>query len=134
VPGLYPRIRPQADYGQSVELLARAKRHAISGRGGQGEPGAGGTGRAMLVKGGLMLGLGEDMPDVRRVVRDLAEAGCDIVTVGQYMRPTLGHPEVVRYVPPAEFDDLAAFGRSIGVPHMFCGPLVRSSYNAAKFV
>ena len=116
VPGLYSRIRPQADYRQSLEVLRRS--------------------RALVpdipTKSGLMLGLGEDMEDVRKVVRDLADIGCAIITVGQYMRPSRQHPEVARWVHPDEFAELAEFGRGLGVRHMFCAPLVRSSYHAAE--
>jgi lipoic acid synthetase len=116
VPGLYSRIRPQADYGQSLELLRRAR----------------GIAPAIPTKSGLMLGLGEEMDDVRAVLRDLAGIGCAIVTVGQYMRPSRKHPEVARWVHPDEFATLAEYGKSLGVRHMFCAPLVRSSYHAAE--
>lgn len=117
VPRLYAAVRPQADYGQSMAVLRAAKRLA---------PG-------VRVKSGIMVGLGETDDEVRAVIRDLHEAGCDIVTVGQYMRPSLAHPEVERYVHPDVFTEYASFGKSLGVPHMFCAPLVRSSYNAALF-
>lgn len=116
VPGLYSRIRPQADYAQSLELLRRAR----------------GIASAIPTKSGLMLGLGEEMDDVRAVLRDLADIGCAIVTVGQYMRPSRKHPEVARWVHPDEFATLAEYGKSLGVRHMFCAPLVRSSYHAAE--
>lgn len=117
VPRLYPAIRPQADYAQSLDVL-RAARDISPG---------------LRVKSGIMVGLGETNEEVRDVIRDLHDAGCDIVTVGQYMRPSMAHPEVERYVRPEVFEEYAAFGRSLGVPHMFCAPLVRSSYNAALF-
>ena len=116
VPGLYSRIRPQADYGQSLELLRRAR----------------GIAPAIPTKSGLMLGLGEDMEDVRAVIRDLAGIGCAIITCGQYMRPSRKHPEVARWVHPDEFAELAEYGKGLGVRHMFCAPLVRSSYHAAE--
>lgn len=116
VPALYRRIRPQADYEQSLELLRRVK----------------GMSPGTTTKSGLMLGLGEDDEGVRGVIGDLAEAGCDMITVGQYMRPSRQHPEVVRWPTPEEFEALAAYGRSLGVRHMFCAPLVRSSYHAAE--
>lgn len=118
VPRLYDEIRPQADYQQSLELLKRSK--AIA-------PG-------IPTKSGLMLGLGERDSEVMAVLDDLAGANCDIVTVGQYMQPTREHPLVKRYVPPAGFDEFGAAGRAKGIPHMFSAPLVRSSYNASKFV
>ena len=117
VPRLYPAIRPQAGYAQSLDVL-RAAKEIASG---------------LRVKSGIMVGLGETNEEVRDVIRDLHGVGCDIVTVGQYMRPSMAHPEVERYVRPEIFEEYAAFGRSLGVPHMFCAPLVRSSYNAALF-
>lgn len=114
---LYEEVRPQADYEQSLELLRRCKRIAPD----------------ILTKSGLMVGLGETDDQVRAVVRDLAGAGCDIVTIGQYMRPSLDHPAVKRYVHPDVFVEYGDFGRVLGIPHMFSEPLVRSSYNAAMF-
>jgi lipoic acid synthetase len=113
VPELYPLVRPQADYGRSLAVLRRAA----------SRPG-------MRVKSGFMLGFGESPDQARRVITDLARAGCAMITVGQYLRPSRRHPEPVRYVHPDEFAELAAFGRGIGVAGMFCGPLVRSSYHA----
>jgi lipoic acid synthetase len=115
VPRLYPRIRPQAVYGRSLEVLERAAR----------------WGRGVTAKGGLMVGLGETDEEVRAVIRDLAGAGCGLVTVGQYLRPSRKHPEPERYVHPDVFQDYAAWGRELGM-RMFCGPLVRSSYHAAE--
>ena len=115
-PRLYPAIRPQADYAQSLELLRRV---AVDSRG-------------IPAKSGLMVGLGESDEEIRQTIRDLAQAGCAMITVGQYMRPSRLHPAVVRYMPPEEFDALAEFGRSLGVRRMFCAPLVRSSYHAAE--
>ncbi len=116
VPGLYSRIRPQARYERSLELLRRSREAAPR----------------IATKSGLMLGLGEDMEDVRAVIRDLAGIGCAIITVGQYMRPSRKHPEVARWVHPDEFAELAEYGKGLGVRHMFCAPLVRSSYHAAE--
>lgn len=118
VPALYPKIRPQADYQRSLDLLRRVKDY---------------TAHPILSKSGLMLGLGEELAAVRQVIADLAAIHCDIVTIGQYMRPSREHPPVLAYVTPAEFDQLAEYGASLGIPHMFCAPLVRSSYNAAQF-
>ncbi|MDY7001176.1 MAG: lipoyl synthase [Thermodesulfobacteriota bacterium] len=115
VPELYGRIRPQADYEQSLELIRRV-----------GEAG-------FRSKSGLMLGLGETETQVLRVLDDLAGAGCEIVTIGQYMRPSKKHPEVARYVEPEGFDALAEYGRKKGIAFMHCAPLVRSSYHAARF-
>jgi lipoic acid synthetase len=118
VPGLYPRIRPQADYAQSLTLLRRAAELA---------PG-------VTTKSGFMVGLGESDEEVRALVDDLAGIGCGMVTVGQYLRPSIVHPPVERYPHPSWFDELAQYGRSRGIPTMFCGPLVRSSYHAGEFV
>jgi len=115
VPRLYPLIRPQAGYEQSLELLRRVAADA----------------RNIPAKSGLMAGLGETDEELRGVIRDLASAGCSMITVGQYMRPSRLHPPVRRYMPPADFDALADHGRSLGVAKMFCAPLVRSSYHAA---
>jgi lipoic acid synthetase len=116
VPRLYGTIRPQANYQQSLTLLRRTAQ----------------DGRGIPAKSGLMVGLGETDEELRATLRDLAETGCTMITVGQYMRPSLKHPPVERYMPPAEFDALAEYGRSLGVPKMFCAPLVRSSYHAAE--
>ena len=118
VPGLYDRIRPQAEYRQSLDLLARSKEIAPK----------------IPTKSGLMVGLGETDEELLRAVKDLAAVRCDIVTVGQYMRPTREHPEVRRYVHPDVFEEYAEAGKKLGVPQMYCAPLVRSSYNAAKFL
>ncbi len=118
VPDLYSQIRPQADYQQSLALLERSKRLAPD----------------IPTKSGLMLGLGETDSQVLQVIDDLASICCNIVTIGQYMRPSRNHPEVKRYVKPRAFDELAAAGTAKGIKQMFCAPLVRSSYNASKFV
>lgn len=111
----YKDIRPQADYEQSLELIKRVK--------------AAGA----IAKSGLMVGLGENDEEVQGVIDDLANIGCDIVTIGQYMRPSLKHPEVLRYVHPDVFEEYARYGKGKGVKHMYSAPLVRSSYNAALF-
>ena len=113
-PAHYPRIRPQADYAQSLELLRRVRR-------------AGG-----VPKSGLMVGLGETDDEVRQVLADLAGAGCRIATVGQYMRPSRNHPPVERYVHPDVFEQYALWGREAGLEFVFSAPLVRSSYNAGR--
>ena len=115
-PRLYPAIRPQAAYAQSLELLRRVATDT----------------RGIPAKSGLMVGLGETDEELRQTIRDLAGVGCAMITVGQYMRPSRLHPPVERYMPPEEFEALAAFGRSLGVAKMFCAPLVRSSYHAAE--
>ncbi len=112
VPRLYGKVRPQAKYERSLELLGRAK------------------GAGMLTKSGLMLGLGEEMEEVRGVLRDLRGVGCDIVTLGQYLQPTGEHLAVERYVHPDEFRSLKERGLEMGFLHVESGPLVRSSYHA----
>lgn len=116
VPRLYPAVRPQADYAQSLTLLRRVAE----------------SGTDIPAKSGLMAGLGETDEELRQVLRDLKDVGCEMVTVGQYMRPSRLHPPVQRYMPPEDFDALAEYGQGIGVPRMFCAPLVRSSYHAAE--
>lgn len=113
-PAHYSRIRPQADYQQSLELLRRVKE---AGR---------------ISKSGLMVGLGETDEEVHGVLADLAAAGCDIVTIGQYMRPSQKHHPVERYVHPDIFESYAQKGRELGIPFVFSAPLVRSSYNAEQ--
>ena len=114
-PALYALVRPQADYTQSLELLRRV------------------NDGGMTAKSGLMVGLGETDDQVRQVMADLHAAGCSIVTIGQYLPPTSQHHRLDRYVTPEQFDEYAAYGRSLGLRHVFSGPLVRSSYHAANF-
>lgn len=114
VPALYRFVRPGARFARSVELLARAKRLA---------PG-------LRTKTGLMLGLGETREQLLAALRPLAETGCDILTLGQYLRPTLDHLPVKRYYAPAEFAELKRLGLEMGFRHVEAGPLVRSSYHA----
>ena len=116
VPGLYDAIRPQADFAQSIELLERVKAAGVTS------------------KSGLMVGLGETDDAVRELLATLYAAKVDIVTIGQYMRPSAKHPEVERYVEPAVFESYAEYGHGLGIPHVFSAPRVRSSYNAADFV
>ncbi|MDL2316978.1 lipoyl synthase, partial [Desulfovibrio sp. OttesenSCG-928-A18] len=117
-PALYARIRPQAEYARSLELLRRV--NADEKRGG------------ILGKSGFMVGLGESDEQVRELLLDLRAVGCAMVTIGQYMRPSSAHPEVRRYVHPDQFALYAQWGREAGIPHVFSAPLVRSSYHAAQ--
>ena len=112
VPRLYGRVRPQAKYGRSLELIRR------------------GHEAGMVTKSGLMLGLGESAGEVLEVMRDLRGSGCDILTLGQYLRPSKDHLPVERYFPPAEFHEFREEGLSMGFRHVESGPLVRSSYHA----
>jgi lipoic acid synthetase len=84
-------------------------------------------------KSGVMLGLGETVEEVLQVMRDLRAHHVDILTLGQYLRPSSRHLPIVRYVPPAEFDELRRAGYEMGFRHVASGPLVRSSYHAADF-
>jgi len=117
VPRLYSEVRPQAKYHRSLELLRRAKS----------------LDRGLLTKSGLMLGLGEREDEVIEVMEDLREAGCDSITLGQYLRPSLKHHGVVRYVTPDEFAQYEAIARKMGFLGVASEPLVRSSFNAIDF-
>ncbi|HEY2845983.1 MAG TPA: lipoyl synthase [Bryobacteraceae bacterium] len=123
VPRLYARVRPQADYRQSLEVLAFAKRHSASVSRNAGS-------RNALTKSGAMLGLGETTAEVHQLMRDLREADVDIVTLGQYLQATRRNLPVAEYIPPAQFDDYRDFGLALGFKMVFSGPLVRSSYMA----
>jgi len=111
---LYRRVRPQADYRQSLDVLKFAKGYLPTA----------------LVKSGAMLGLGETAGEVHELMRDLRAADVDIVTLGQYLQPTRRNLPVAEFVPPAQFDAYRDFGLSLGFKTVFSGPLVRSSYMA----
>jgi lipoyl synthase len=114
VPRLYASVRPGARYARSLGLLERVR----------------GLDARIWTKSGLMLGLGESRAEVSTVLRDLRTVGVDCITLGQYLRPTLRHLEVARYLEPAEFDELGAEARELGFAHVAAGPLVRSSFHA----
>ncbi len=118
VPRLYLTVRPQADYQQTLRVLRRAKAM---------DPTA-------LTKSGLMVGLGEEKSELLAVFEDLRAQGVDILTVGQYLRPSLRHLPVVRYYHPDEFEELRAAAEAMGFPWVEAGPLVRSSYHAERQV
>lgn len=111
---LYRRVRPQANYRQSLEVLRFAKSY---------RPQA-------LTKSGLMAGLGEEPQEVEKLLRDLAGADVDVATIGQYLQPTRRNLPVAQYVTPAQFDAYRDYGLSVGLKMVFSGPLVRSSYMA----
>jgi lipoyl synthase len=115
-PRLFPTLRRQGSYTLSLELLAAAK--ALS--------------PAQTTKSGLMVGLGERDDEVVSVLADLAAVGVDIVTIGQYLRPSLRHEPVHRYVTPAAFSGFESHARSLGVPTVYSGVFVRSSFNAEE--
>ena len=118
VPRFYKKVRGRADYQRSLDLLARVKAKA---------PG-------MITKTGLMLGLGETRDELLDVLADLRAVKCDVLTLGQYLTPTLKHVPVARYLPPAEFDELAVLARSLGFQQVASGPFVRSSYHAGEMI
>ena len=116
VPRLYPRVRPKARYERSLELIRRVKEINPS----------------MATKSGIMVGLGETIEEVKATLDDLVEHGCELLTVGQYLRPSLKHLPIERFWHPDEFADVAEYAHAIGFRHAECGPLVRSSYHAAE--
>jgi lipoic acid synthetase len=109
-------IRTSANYGRSLALLWRAKQMYPEG----------------LIKSGLIVGMGETEEEVLATLADMRAIGIDIVTIGQYLRPTARHRPIHRYVHPDEFAGYKAFGEGIGIPHVESGPLVRSSYHAKE--
>jgi len=114
VPSLYKKIRPGSDYQWSLDLLKRFK---------QKHP-------DVPTKSGLMLGLGEEIPEVKQVLRDMRDHDINMLTLGQYLQPSLDHLAVERFVTPEEFDQLGKFAYSIGFDQVASGPMVRSSYHA----
>ncbi len=114
VPRLYPALRPQAKYERSLELLLRASRAGA------------------LTKSGLMLGLGESSLEIAAVLADLREAGCSLLTLGQYLAPSPGHHPVVSYVSPERFAELAEKALGMGFKAVASGPYVRSSFQAGR--
>jgi lipoic acid synthetase len=113
---LQREVRTAASYGRSLALLGRAKR----------------LGRSGLVKSGLIVGMGETREEVLGTLADLRAVGVDVVTVGQYLRPSARHRPVHRWVPPTEFAEYAAYGEALGLADVESGPLVRSSYHARR--
>lgn len=118
VPRLYRRVRPKARYERSLELLRRAREMNPEG----------------ITKTGVMVGLGETKHELLLVMADLVDVGCDVLTIGQYLRPSARHAPVERYYRPEEFEELAEAGQRLGIRHVEAGPLVRSSYHAERQV
>ena len=116
VPRLYPEVRPQANYQRSIDLLRQAKM----------------LNSGLVTKSGLMLGLGETREEVLEVMNNLREADCDLLTIGQYLQPSLRHHRLVRHVPPEEFEEYQNIGKEKGFVSVVSSPLVRSSYHAAE--
>tara|TARA_Y100000588_G_scaffold152024_2_gene166154 strand:- start:829 stop:1680 length:852 start_codon:yes stop_codon:yes gene_type:complete len=118
VPRLYHRVRRNADYQRTLDLLARVN-----------------TRRPEIPsKSGLMLGLGETVQEVLEVCADLRSVGCEMITIGQYLQPSAEHLPVERFVPPEEFDEIGKLVRQLGFGMVASGPFVRSSYHAGEMV
>jgi lipoic acid synthetase len=115
VPSLYSRVRLQADYQRSLKVLTRAEKYGA------------------ITKSGLMLGLGESMDEVRRVMGDIRNIGCAILTLGQYLQPGKNHLPVEKYYHPDEFTLLRDEAMAMGFRYAVAGPLVRSSYHAERY-
>jgi lipoic acid synthetase len=118
VPRLYRKVRGRADYRRSLDLLGHVKK----------------CNPQIVTKSGLMLGIGETIDELFDVLADLREVSCDTLTLGQYLAPTLKHVPVARFVPPAEFDELAQLAQKMGFKKVVAGPFVRSSYHADEMV
>ncbi len=115
---LTPRVRSRATYDRSLNVLAKVKARC---------------GNSIHTKSGLMLGLGEQEEELMTAMRDLRQANCDLLTLGQYLQPTLRHLPVVEFVPPPRFEHYGELARGMGFLHVASGPMVRSSYHADDF-
>ena len=111
---VFHRVRPRGDYDQSLELLARARNLARGG----------------VTKSGMMVGLGETWDEIVETMRDLRSVDCDLLTIGQYLRPSQKHTPLAKWYTPEEFDELRREADALGFKHVASGPLVRSSYHA----
>ena len=111
---VFRRVRPKGDYRQSLELLRRAKELAPQ----------------LPTKSGIIVGMGETRDELLQTMRDLRAVDCDLLTVGQYLRPSIKHIAIDRFYTPAEFDEIRQAGAAMGFKHIAAGPLVRSSYHA----
>ena len=118
VPSLYSTVRPQADFQRSLDVLKYVKESA---------PG-------ILTKSGIMVGLGETEDEIISVMNDLVRINCDIMTIGQYLRPSKDHLEVREYVAPETFEHYKQIGERLGIRFIASGPLVRSSYKASEAI
>ena len=116
VEALYPRVRPRANYQQSLDVLQYVEK----------------TYPSVVVKSGFMVGLGETKDAVFKLLDDMRAHGVHIVTIGQYLRPSLKHVPVAEYLKPEAYDVYKDYGERLGFRHVFAGPFVRSSYNAAE--
>ncbi len=113
---VFRRVRARGDYDQSLELLRRVK---------ELDPGA-------VTKSGMMVGLGETWEEIEETMRDLRAVECDLLTIGQYLRPSAKHAPVMKWYTPDEFDEMREMGERLGFRHVASGPLVRSSYHAEE--
>lgn len=116
VPRLYRRVRPQAIYQRSLDLLRQVKE----------------LDKGMWTKSGIMLGLGETDDEIRFLMEDLRRVGVDIFTIGQYLRPSLQHHDIMRFGTPEQFEQFRSWGKELGFAHVAAGPFVRSSYFAEE--
>lgn len=116
VADLYPRVRPEAVYQRSLDLISNVKK----------------INPDMPTKSGIMVGLGETVRQLKKTMQDLHDHGCDLLTMGQYLQPTKNHLPVEKYYPPAEFEQLEQIARNIGFTKVAAGPFVRSSYRAEE--
>ena len=116
VPRLYPRVRPEAEYQRSLDIIQWAHEYDST----------------LPTKSGLMLGLGEEDAEVENTLKDLQSAGCRILTLGQYLQPSKDHLPVERFIPPEEFETWRKKAIKIGFTEVACGPFVRSSYHAKE--
>jgi lipoic acid synthetase len=114
VPRIFRRIRPGFRYERSLEVISRARAHGL------------------VTKSNLILGMGEERHEVIDAMRDLRGAGCDLLTITQYLRPSVRHHPIERWVPPEEFDELGEVATELGFAGVMSGPLVRSSYRAGR--
>lgn len=117
VRGLFKTARPQGDYEISLKVLKYVKENSN-----------------IITKSGLMVGLGESFSDIKKTLEDLQSAGCDVVTIGQYIQPSKEHLEVAKFYSLEEFEDLKTLAKEIGFKNFQIGPLVRSSYRAAEIL
>ncbi|MGM0608966.1 MAG: lipoyl synthase, partial [Candidatus Muiribacteriota bacterium] len=116
VKSLYSEVRPQADYQRSLDVLTYCKKRNPE----------------ILVKSGLMAGLGETLDELKTTIKDIKDAGADFLTIGQYLQPTKDHLSVKNFVTPEEFEELKRFALETGFKDAACGPFVRSSYKAGE--
>ncbi len=117
VRSISPRVRHKAEYDRTLSVLRAAKE----------------SGQVIFVKSGIMVGFGETPQEVEETIRDLKQAGCDIITIGQYLQASRPKLRVKEFVHPDQFKAYETYGKNIGVRFMYCGPFVRSSYNANLF-